>query len=304
MNGGQTYMNYKTYRNNPVNCQNGRPTSGHCIECGNLTSLVLGGKRVTIPSQTNGVWVCHEHRGTRNLHSYYDENSTRVGSGNAENISISVELETMGNSTAARAYLVNNDFLPTHDSTVDIEYKSPIYTSRLPLAKVIGGIEYLDKNPNYRFSVNNGFCGIHTHFGFIDNHYNFNRLSEHYYKLFRELSNIVNNLTPNERIAIFGRDFDRYNSQIDFSDPYSHCNWINIQHQYTLEIRMPRFKDATQYMTFVNCFREIFKVLDKYYISKEKNSENAIKTGHKMAKKFLNMYKDVIDMERISSYVE
>ena len=69
-----TTLNYKNYRSNTMESRNGRPTSGHCIECGTITSLALGGKRVTIPSQKNGVWVCNEHRGKKNLNDYCDEN--------------------------------------------------------------------------------------------------------------------------------------------------------------------------------------------------------------------------------------
>ena len=65
-------MQYKNFRSNPMRSRNGRPTSGHCVECGRLTNESMGGKRVTTPAQRNGVWVCSEHRGARNLHSYYD----------------------------------------------------------------------------------------------------------------------------------------------------------------------------------------------------------------------------------------
>ena len=105
-----TTLNYKNYRSNTMESNNGRPTSGHCIECGTVTSLALGGKRVTIPSQKNGVWVCNAHRGKKNLNDYCDENTIRVGKGNADGISISIELESMGRSTSARAYFVKNKF--------------------------------------------------------------------------------------------------------------------------------------------------------------------------------------------------
>ena len=151
--------NYKTTRANKMRSRNGQPRSGHCVECGRLTSIDMGGKRVTIPSQTNGVWMCADHRGKRNLNGYCDENSEMIGSGNADNISISIELESMGRSTHARAYLVKNKFMATSDSTVDIEYKSPIYTSECALSKIVGGVEYMDKNDDYDFSVFPPFLG-------------------------------------------------------------------------------------------------------------------------------------------------
>ena len=291
---------YKTTRANKMRSTNGVARSGHCVECGRMTSIADGGTRVTIPSQKNGVWMCRDHRGKKNLRGYGDENYARVGSGNADNVSISVELETMGYSTHARAYLVKNKFIPTYDSTVDIEYKSPIYTSEQPLAKIVGGIEYMDKNPSYKFSVNNDDCGIHTHFGFIDNSYDFRDLEEDYRVLFKELADIVENLSGSKLDAIFGRDFGTYNRKLNYSYPSSHENWINIQHEYTLEIRMPRFDTAEKYMKFLKTFKKIFKALDTHYISKgaqnnRNNVRNAKKAGHKMALIFQKAYKDVLN---------
>ncbi len=285
-----TTLNYKNYRSNTMESRNGRPTSGHCIECGTITSLALGGKRVTIPSQKNGVWVCNEHRGKKNLNDYCDENDIRVGKGNADGISISIELESMGKSTSARAYFVKNKFLPTYDRTVDIEYKSPIYTSELPLAKIVGAIEYMNDSRSYDFSVNNENCGIHTHFGFIDNHFDFRDLYVHYKNLFKPLNDIIKNMSAEKREEIFGRDFENYNRELSYYSPNRHENWINIQHRYTLEIRMPRFTSAVQYMRFLKTFKKIFKALNTFYINRGQNEQASIKAGRKMAKIFEKEY--------------
>ena len=283
-------LNYKNYRSNPQRSQNGRPTSGHCVECGTVTSVDRGGKRVTIPSQKNGVWVCANHRGRNNLKDYHDENTIRVGKGNADGISISVELESMGKSTAARAYFVKNNFLPTYDSSVDIEYKSPIYTSELPLAKIVGAIEYMNDKSSYDFSVNNEDCGIHTHYGFIDNRFDFTTLCTHYEQLFKPLNDTIKDMNENDRIAVFGRDFEYYNKQLNFNYPSQHENWINIQHRYTLEIRMPRFTSASQYMRFLKCFKKIFKTLNTHYLEHGCSERAAIKAGKKMAMVFKREY--------------
>lgn len=291
---------YKKIRANAMQSTNGKARSGHCVECGRMTCEDDGGIRVTIPSQKNGVWVCSAHRGKRNLRGYGEENNTRVGSGNADNISISLELEAMGRSTHARAYLVKNNFIATSDCTVDIEYKSPIYTSEQPLAKIIGGIEYMDKNRDYKFKVNHEACGIHTHFGFIDNSYNFQGLYEDYTELFKELADIVENLSNDKLIDIFGREFEGYNRKLNYGFPDSHENWINIQHNYSIEIRMPRFDTAEKYMRFLKTFKKMFKALDMHYISKgaQYNSHhktNAKKAGHKMAMIFTKEYADIIN---------
>ena len=296
---------YKTTRANKMRSRNGRPTSGHCVECGRLTSEDMGGIRVTIPSQANGVWVCEAHRGKKNLHGYGEENDYQVGTITNDKITISVELESMGYSTHARAYLVKNHFLPTSDCTVDIEYKSPIYFSELPLAKIVGGIEYMDKNPNYKFSVNNHNCGIHTHYGFNDNRFDFTMLRYNYRELFYPLQYMIDMLSDSEREEIFGRTYGSYNRTCNFSCPNAHENWINIQHSYSLEIRMPKFVDADKYMRFLKCFKKIFKALNTHYIEKcggnsrgfintgdSIKKKAAIKAGIKMAKIFVKEYRE------------
>ena len=285
-------MSYKTTRANKMRSRNGQPRSGHCIECGRMTSQSLGGTRVTIPAQKNGVWLCEAHRGTNNLRAYSEENSNTVGTPTADGISISVELESMGYSSHARAYFVYNKFIPTYDSTVDIEYKSPIYFSEIPLAKIVGGIEYMDKNDSYKFKVNHHKCGIHTHYGFVDNHFDFTTLSRHYRELFKPLCDVIDGLSTSDREKIFGRSFEAYNSRCDYSYPQRHANWINIQHENTLEIRMPRFINADDYMRFVKCFKKIFKALNTHYISKEHTTRNAEKAGRKMRMVFEKEYKE------------
>ena len=294
-------MQYKNYRSNPMRSRNGRPTSGHCVECGRVTSEALGGKRVTIPAQKNGVWMCADHRGRRNLHDYGEENSKRVGTGNADNISISLELESMGISTHARAYLVSNDFIATSDSTVTIEYKSPIYTSEQALAKIIGGIEYMDINESYDFKVNDYNCGLHTHFGFIDNRYDFRRLRTDYERLFKELNHIVCALTDEERTEIFGRSWGDYNYELSFRYPDRHENWINIQHPYSIEIRMPRFDTAIKYMKFLKTFKKMFKALDTHYISKgAENNYNHERNAEKASRKICKIFCDSYDIECVN----
>ena len=283
-------MSYKTTRANKMRSRNGQPRGGHCVECGRYTNEDMGGKRVTIPSQTNGVWMCCDHRGKKNLNGYCDENRETVGTLTADGITMSVELESMGRSTHARAYLVKNKFMATSDCTVDIEYKSPIYYSECPISKIVGGVEYMDKNENYDFSVNNEHCGIHTHFGFYDNHFDFTRLYTHYEQLFKPLCDAVDSLTPSQRETIFGRDYEDYASKCHFMCPTRHENWINIQHEYTLEIRMPRFYSADAYMRFVKCFKKIFKALNTHYISKNQTLKDAEKAGRKMAMIFKKEY--------------
>lgn len=298
-------MQYKNFRSNPKRSRNGRPTSGHCVECGRVTCEADGGIRVTTPAQRNGVWVCSAHRGKKNLRGYSEENTKYVGSGNADNISISLELESMGIATHVRAYLVSNGFLPTSDSTVDIEYKSPIYTSEQPLAKIIGGIEYFNDSPDYNFKVNAPQCGLHTHFGFIDNRYNFTGLYKDYEILFRELDDIVKNLDDDDKETIFGRGFGDYREPLSFYSPDRHENWINIQHDYSLEIRLPRFVSAVQYMKFLKTFKKMFKALDTHYISKgAQHNVNHERNAEKASRKICAIFRKAYNIEMVGAHYE
>ena len=297
-------MSYKVTRANKMRSRNGQPRGGHCIECGHYTNESMGGKRVTIPAQKNGVWLCCDHRGKKNLRGYSEENTETIGTPTQDGFSMSIELESMGVSSHARAYFNYNKFIPTSDCTVDIEYKSPIYYSEIPLAKIVGAIEYMDNSNQYSFKVNHENCGIHTHFGFVDNHFNFTRLETHYEQLFKPLCDAVDSLTDAQRTAIFGRTFGEYNSRCRYSYPDRHANWINIQHRYTLEIRMPRFTTADNYMRFLKCFKKIFKALNTHYISKEHTERNAMKAGRKMRMVFEKEYSEYFQTVPITITVD
>ena len=102
-------------------------------------------------------------------------------------------------------------------------------------------------------------------------------------------------LSDDERESIFGRTWGEYNDDLNFRYPDRHENWINIQHEYTLEIRMPRFNNAVQYMKFLKTFKKMFKALDTHYISKGaqnnyNHERNAEKASRKMCAIFCNAY--------------
>ena len=154
----------------------------------------------------------------------------------------------------------------------------------------------MNNNNNYDFDVNNENCGIHTHFGFSDNHFNFTDLYEHYYDLFMPLNKVIDEMGIEKRVEIFGRDFEHYNRKLTNAYyPDRHENWINIQHRYTLEIRMPRFVSAKQYMRFLKTFKKIFKTLNTYYIERAHTEANAKKCAEKMVKVFKKEYSEYFE---------
>lgn len=304
--------NFNNERKNPIESKNGKPLGGRCLECGCFTSEDLGGRRVTLPSQQNGVWMCKDHRGLRNLNSYFDENDKVVGTPTSDGITCSCELEYMGRSTSARAYLVSNGFKITSDCTVDGEAKSPIYASLNSFSKVLGGIEFMNTSREYEFDVHSDEVGLHTHFGYIDNRYNMINLSKYWESLTSPLNDVVSNgLTCFQREEIFGSDFRgfatrmRYNSYNDYS--MAHENWINLQHDKTIEFRLFRFTNAKDYAYQVKVFREIFKTMTSLFtwIDKYNNDEKKIQAkAKKLGIKAMNLFVELNNLENDSRVMD
>lgn len=294
----RTNVYYNTSRKCKSN--NKKEIGGRCVECGCYTSPETEGVRVSLPSQQRGVWLCRCHQDNNWLNSYSYENSRKVGTPTADGISISCELESMGTDNVSRAYLISNGFVATSDCTVDIEYKSPIYASLSSMAKVAGGIEYLHNNSDIDFDVINDEVGLHTHFGFIDNRYPIHNLLPYFEELTRPLADVVENvLTGSEREAIFGSDFRYYADRMSYPRYrenyrdllYTHENWINIQHDYSIEIRLFRFTSAENYMYYVKVFRDIFKIWAQLYTWKPKYNTNQLHIkARKLGEKAANLF--------------
>lgn len=293
--------NFNTIRKNEMESRNGAPIGGKCVECGCYTTPNDGGIRVTLPSQQNGVWLCRNHRGRKNLNGYCDENPIFIGTSNSDGVTCSCELEYMGVSSHARAYLVTNGFKMTSDCTVDVEAKSPIYKSLNSYAKVLGGIEYMNNNDNYKFDVTSDEVGMHHHFGFVDNRYNLMDLAPYGMELTKALNDYVVNMDSTKRFEIFGRDFENYARPMRYNDYYGdrcdltcvHENWINFQHSYSIEIRLFRFNNASNIAYQAKVFREIFKIwaslftwMEKYNDDEDKIRAKASKLGDKALRVF------------------
>lgn len=291
-------VDFNTTRKNEMESKNGAPTGGRCVECGCFTSLEFDGIRVTLPSQQNGVWLCRDHRGRRNLNGYSDENTKYIGTATQDGITTSCELEYMGCSSHARAYLVSNGFMMTSDCTVDVEAKSPIYKSLSSMAKVFGGIEYMNESNDYKFDVHSECVGLHTHFGFLDNRYDLRDLADYGKELTKPLNDyIVNYMTSEQRYNIFGRDFETYAHEMEYGYDLTcnHSNWVNFQHKYTIEFRLFRFSNASNYMYQVKVFRDIFKCWTSLFTWQTKYDYDESKTrakARKLGEKALQIFKE------------
>lgn len=152
----------------------------------------------------------------------------------------SVEFEVCSCGATRRAHhaliLLKHGYLRAYDCTVSDEYKSPIYQSLAAFQEVLPTLESLK-------DLVGGCCGTHIH---IDCPvYDFVHI--HYSQLFSLLTSYLE--THQEETRLF---WGRW--------PYS---FIRIAPRYgTLEFRLPRYKNAEQYLRVVHFCRAVGHLLN------------------------------------------
>ena len=143
-----------------------------------------------------------------------------------------VEIETISNSPD-QLILLKKGFTPCYDSSVTIEWKSPIFQSFLGFKGLCKTIETID--------VEHG--GSHVHVSVVRKD-----LFKHYYnEIFYPLAEYLNN---SDLTSVWGREENEY-SELP-GKPYERYSWVNVQTNYrTLEWRLPKFMNAEQYYNLV-----------------------------------------------------
>lgn len=192
----------------------------------------------------NNAFLCDFH--ARYLEGYSTENNYRLGGEKANGFTYSIELETMRPEFQARLELLLAGYIPTSDCTVDVEFKSPIYEGLNAVKAYLPSIQWmLDAN----LIAIDGHCGSHFHVGhhdYINSRY-MSYIRRFYHSLFVPLCDAMRE--NNEKAtAIFGRDFGQWATTIDRnSNAMEHTNFINVQHEYSIEFRRMFFANADQY---------------------------------------------------------
>lgn len=216
-------------------------------------------------------YLCNWH--ARYNESYFHENSWRMGEKKANNITVSWENEVMYNSRQARAELIHFGFTPTNDSTVQCEYKSPIYEGFPALSKQLVTIENMVANGELVIDCH---CGSHIHIG----HWTgitprtMRHLREYNHELFIPLSNAV--MADIEKSArFFGRKPNGWAEPVTTADPagdyydgdyMKHETMFNLQHDWTVEFRQAKFVSAEQYMAVAHFARKVVEIIVANFI--------------------------------------
>lgn len=230
--------------------------------CNNCTAI--GTVKVPIAKRGDRFgFMCDFH--ARNLEGYSDENDFRKGNRKQNGFTFSAELETSHSTAKARGELLDFGFLPTHDCTVNVEYKSPIYEGLNAISKQAVSIEKLMDCGELAIGTE---CGTHFHVGHAEfiNPETMQYIRRFYHSIFVPLSDCMVS-HPNETNAFWGRSFTYYASPIDRNtDANGHCNFVNLQHDYTVEFRLAKFHNATQYMQIVKFCRDVVNAVIENFI--------------------------------------
>jgi hypothetical protein len=196
--------------------------------------------------------------------------------------------------------LIGYGFAPTSDCTVDCEFKVPICYSLSGVTKWLGGIQWLIENGHMKIDDN---CGTHIHVSYYDRvnenglphvAFDYRVLGQRdiYRGLFFKACEYIGNLSREKRIEYFGAGFRHY-----AQNPVNHCPWMddytryhetifNVQHSYSIEFRLPRFKTAEQFRKNILTMQKVNAELVQFKL----RGQALDKTGDNILEIFKNDY--------------
>ena len=211
------------------------PSSVHpeCVIClrrgmGEVSSLLAG-------------HVCYRCLARK---SYETANTRQVGQFDGLPM-FSVEFEVSAERVSASEWqrtllLLKHGYVRTEDSTVDEEYKSPIYRSLDPFLSVLPLLDSLG-------GCVTGRCGTHIHIDCPEKE----RLWGCEWEVFSPLEQYIEDHRE-QSLAFWGRSRS-------FND------WFNTNTRYdTVEFRLPRFRSAQQYLAVVQFCRQAGLLINEY----------------------------------------
>ena len=267
-----------------------------CITCNNIGKYAFGVRR----RGGNNAYLCQYHM--EGLESYFTENNVFFGKPKKHGFTFGIEFETDYASSYGRLEMLLESFLATSDSSINgPEFKSPIFYGTSAIKAFLPTIDELITMGD--IGLNWEENGTHTHIGHVTllNSLTMSYIRRFYHSLFIPLSDALKE-NPAKTKAIFGRNFVYYASPVNASSSaIDHCNFVNTQHNNTLEFRLCQYHNAEQYSTCLDFCRKVAEIVfndfcnkiledgltEGQYLSSEKNEELkklAQKTGKKLVK--------------------
>lgn len=217
-----------------------------------------------VETKNHGViFMCDEcYNKGRQQYTYSIENDLKVNGAKKHGFTYSFEMELSKHEDSFVRMLQYNNFMPTYDSTVAIEYKSPIYQSLNGIRKLFRSMSKELSNDYFDYNV-----GTHCNIGHTSiNLQTIRYLSRFYHSLFLPMSRWLE-LNPLATEKLYGRQIGGWASPInENTDPFRHENFINLQHTTHVEFRLCKFIDEKQYVDVVQLNTKMMKALINNFI--------------------------------------
>lgn len=152
--------------------------------------------------------------------------------------------------------------VPQSDCTVDTEIPTPIMQGLSSLSALLRNAEKRGE----LICTNVSECGAHIHVYCNDVNY----VARYYHTLFGGFQMWLENIGRDKRVELFGSDFRNYARRVnmDTCETPIHGSFINVEHNNTLEFRLPRIVSHKQYIKVVKFWREVGCLINHFDFEK------------------------------------
>lgn len=155
-----------------------------------------------------------------------------------------------------------------------------------PKMRGLGHISKVLQNNEDAFVYFTSNTGAHIHTGTSKIDY----IRRYYHSIWMPLYDYLDKHDAEWRKTKFGSDFRHYACRIsEDTYPENHSNFVNVQHDNTIEFRLPRIRERHQFMNVLKFWREVGYYLENYdfrenSISREERKAVAQKAGQGIVK--------------------
>lgn len=247
-------------------------------------------------------YLCSDHYGLNGLRGYHsgDADVTFIGTKKNSDLAstpVGVEFEIVLKDIKRDTPLLNifRTALANYacarqeeDGTVSAEFPTGAFEGINSLSKLLDSFE--------RYGIldaltNNSECGAHIHAGCVCMEY----VRQNYEALFKPLADCVYNMQSIDRIKYFGSNFRIWAEYPDWHSPQNHTNMFNVQHDCTLEFRLPRCSNSKQFLQCCKAWRAVACEINTHY-----TEETAEKIGNRLPEIFMKYYNFMNDYYEFS----
>lgn len=246
-------------------------------------------------------YLCNKHYGLNGLKGYHSNNADVTYIGTKKNtdlastaIGCEIEIVLKNRSDMPLLNILRTSLAnyasarQEEDATVCAEFPTGAFIGINSLSKLLdsferyGVLEALTDNAN---------CGAHIHTGCTCVEY----VRENYIAIFKPLADHISNMSANDRIRYFGSDFRIWAEYPNWRQPETHTNIFNVQHQNTLEFRLPRCINAKQFIQCVKAWRAVVCAINTNYT--ETPAEQIGRILPEVFRKYYNFMNDYYSLE-------